>query len=394
MRKLVLFLIALFATSGLEADAAKGRRVALVIGNGGYLNAGPLVNPVNDARDMAAKLATLGFTVIEGYDLGKRSLEGRIGDFADALDGADAGLFYYAGHGLQVDGRNFIVPVDARLDQPAKLRLEAVPMDDIIDIMESQAPVSLVFLDACRNNPFARSLSQTAKTRSAAALGEGLAQFASSRGSFIAFSTAPGAVAMDGSGRNSPFTAALLRHIATPDASISDMMIAVRRDVIKETRDFQTPWEQGSLTERFEFAPSGAKPQQIAEQAVDEAARAEIEALIRDRYLKPEPANLGASLGELFGERVVSYGVPMTLADLTSAKVQWFSQWERWHLEPGRIAVTAIPGGQAAKAEFSLTYSYWPKDGGAAVSGKTLVTLGLSRLNSGWRVISEDGRSD
>ena len=184
------------------------------------------------------------------------ALERKIGAFSDALDGAGVGLFYYAGHGLQVDGRNFIVPVDARLDVPAKLRLETVQIDDILDIMEQQTTTSLVFLDACRNNPFVRKLKRTATNRSAVALA-GLAQFDSTRGSFIAFSTAPGSVAMDGAGRNSPFATALLRHIAEPGQSINDLMIAVRRDVVSETGDAQRPWEQGSLLDRFEFVPGG-----------------------------------------------------------------------------------------------------------------------------------------
>lgn len=199
MGRLVILAVAFMGLLLLNADAQPERRVALVIGNGTYAEAGTLTNPVNDALDIAGKLRSIGFDVIEGNDLGKRELERKIGEFSDALQGAGVGLFYYAGHGLQVEGRNYIVPVDARLDMPVKLQLEAVPIDEVLDIMEQQTKVSLVFLDACRNNPFARSLSRTATTRSATALA-GLAQFDSTRGSFIAFSTAPGAVAMDGTG--------------------------------------------------------------------------------------------------------------------------------------------------------------------------------------------------
>src|SRR6185436_2507089 len=158
MGRVVFLALAFLGLLLLRADAQTERRVALVIGNGTYEEAGTLTNPVNDASDIAARLKGLGFEVIEGNDLGKRELERKIGEFSDALEGAGAGLFYYAGHGLQVDGRNFIVPVDARLDVPAKLRLEAVQIDDVLDIMEQQTKTSLVFLDACRNNPFARSL--------------------------------------------------------------------------------------------------------------------------------------------------------------------------------------------------------------------------------------------
>ncbi len=399
MRWLFLALVALVGLATSAAVAGEARRVALVVGNGRYLNADPLANPVNDATDMAGKLRSLGFEVVEGYDLDKRTLERRIGEFSDRLEGAEAGLFFYAGHGLQVDGRNFIVPVDARLDVPAKLKLEAVPMDDVLDLMEQQSPVSLVFLDACRNNPFTRSLSLSAQTRSATAIGAGLAQFASSRGSFIAFSTAPGAVAMDGTGRNSPFTAALLAHLETPGASISDVMIAVRRDVLAATRNFQTPWEQGSLTERFEFVSSGverpsisAGPVANAPLAVASAVRgddkATIETLIRERYLKPEPARFGETLGDIFAGRVTTYGTEMALADLAAAKATWFAQWATWKLEAGAIDV--MIDGDRASASFPLDYSYAPTAGGAPTVGSVRVSLGLRRTAQGWRIEREN----
>lgn len=394
-------LVALIAFAGLLASIAgafAGKRVALVVGNAAYANAEPLANPVNDAADMAAKLAALGFEVVDGRDLGKRELERLIGDFSDRLDGAEAALFFYAGHGLQVDGRNFVVPVDARLDVPAKLRLEAVPMDDILDIMEQQAAVSLVLLDACRNNPFTRSLSRAATTRSAAPVGAGLAQFSAGRGSFVAFSTAPGAVAMDGSGRNSPFTAALLKHIGAPGQSVSDLMIAVRRDVLAATRDFQTPWEQGSLTERFEFVPAGiatvAAPVETAAApepatAVRGGDAAAIETLIRDRYLKPEPARFGATLGEIYADNVVSFGMGMTLGELASAKAAWFAQWSAWTLEADAVDIRVDAGGETATAMFPLTYRYTPLAGGAATAGTAPVSLGLRRTPAGWRIERE-----
>ena len=216
----------------------------------------------NDAVDIAARLRDLGFQVIEGNDLGKRALERKIGEFSDALDGAGVGLFYYAGHGLQVDGRNFIVPVDARLDVPAKLRLETVQIDDVLDIMEQQTKTSLVFLDACRNNPFARSLSRTATNRSAVALA-GLAQFELHARLLHRVLDGTG-FRRDGWGRAQlAFASALLRHIGEPGQSINDLMIAVRRDVVSETHDTQRPWEQGSLLERFEFVPRGQPAMRI-----------------------------------------------------------------------------------------------------------------------------------
>lgn len=386
----------------LRADAQTARRVALVIGNGTYEDAGTLANPVNDAADIAARLRQIGFTVVEGHNLGKRDLERKIGEFSDALAGAEAGLFFYAGHGLQVDGRNFIVPVDARLDVPAKLRLETVPMDDVVDIIEAEAKVSLVFLDACRNNPFVRSLARSS-TRSATPA-SGLAQFDSTRGSFIAFSTAPGAVAMDGSGRNSPFAAALLRHIAVPGQSINDMMIAVRRDVISETRDFQRPWEQGSLVERFEFVPDGAKVAAAApveppatqpatqmsslERSTGDAGS--IEAFLRERYLAPDGKSIRDSVARLYADPATVFGTELGAAALLKVKTDWFAQFAGWELalEPGSVSVTPR-GEDRADVTFDMRYDYKPKAGGANMAGRARVSLGLKMTEGDWRIVSE-----
>ncbi|MER8442470.1 caspase domain-containing protein [Mesorhizobium sp. M1066] len=391
----------------LSADAQPQRRVALVIGNGTYAEAGTLANPVNDALDIADKLRSIGFEVIEGNDLGKRELERSIGAFSDALQGAGVGLFYYAGHGLQVDGRNYIVPVDARLDVPVKLQLEAVPIDEVLDIMEQQTKVSLVFLDACRNNPFARSLSRTATTRSAKALA-GLAQFDSTRGSFIAFSTAPGAVAMDGSGRNSPFAAALLRHIAEPGQSINDMMIAVRRDVVSQTRETQRPWEQGSLLERFEFVSDGqpAEPQRPAaapapstevaalERSVGED-KGSIEKFLRQDYLTPDTRAMSETVKRLYGPSAIIFGTRYDADAIVKVKADWFAQWASWSLsmEAGSLEV-APQGEDRAEAVFAMRYDYLPKDTSAArLTGKARVALGLVRAGGGWRIESETSQA-
>ncbi|TGQ70864.1 peptidase C14 [Mesorhizobium sp. M00.F.Ca.ET.186.01.1.1] len=390
----------------LSADAQPERRVALVIGNGTYAEAGTLANPVNDALDIADKLRSIGFEVIEGNDLGKRDLERKIGEFSDALQSAGVGLFYYAGHGLQVDGRNYIVPVDARLDMPVKLQLEAVPIDEVLDIMEQQTKVSLVFLDACRNNPFARSLSRTASSRSAAALA-GLAQFDSTRGSFIAFSTAPGAVAMDGSGRNSPFATALLRHIAEPGQSINDMMIAVRRDVVSQTRESQRPWEQGSLLERFEFVPGDgpvAEPKPAAEPAPAQVATLErsvgddkgsIETFLRQDYLAPDTRAMAQTVKRLYGPSATIFGTSYDADAIIKVKSDWFAQWASWSLglEPGSLEVTPR-GENRADAIFAMRYDYEPKDKSAArLTGKARVTLGLVKTEDGWRIESETSQA-
>lgn len=400
MGRIVLLALAIFGLLSLRVDAQAPRRVALVIGNSNYEAAGRLANPANDAADIAAKLREVGFEVIEGHDLGKRALERKIGEFADALTGAGVGMFFYAGHGIQVGGRNYVLPVDAQLDVPVKLTLEAVPIDEILDIMEQQTAVSLVFLDACRNNPFGQG--GKAADRAARPL-QGLAQFDSTRGSFIAFSTAPGAVALDGTGRNSPFAAALVSHIATPGQSINDLMIAVRRDVVAATRGQQRPWEQGSLIERFEFVPDGkappappvaaAPPQdtQVAalERSVGDAASVE-DFLTRD-YLRPDAASMADTVRRLYAAPATIFGTPLDEASIVKVKADWFGQFASWMLmlEPGTLKVTPRGEGRA-DAEFAMSYDYLPKAAGAArMTGRAQVTLGLVQVAGKWRIASE-----
>jgi uncharacterized caspase-like protein len=164
------------------------KRVALVIGNGRYVNAPPLDNPVNDSTAVASKLAGLGFTVISGEDLDYAAFAGRVRDFGRALKTAHAALFFYAGHGLQVRGENYVVPVDASLEDEADVGLELISVQTVMSQMETDGRTSVVILDACRNNPLARNLRRAMGTR-AAAIGEGLGRVEAGIGSFIAFAT-------------------------------------------------------------------------------------------------------------------------------------------------------------------------------------------------------------
>jgi uncharacterized caspase-like protein len=267
------------------APAAAEKRVALVIGNSAYESVPRLTNPSNDAADVAAKLKALGFEVVEGIDLGKRDMEKRIRAFAEALSGADVGLFYYAGHGLQVDQRNFLAPVDALLKSESDLDFEAVQLDLVLKNMVRNATTSIVFLDACRDNPLAAKLAQVGRSLD---VGRGLARVEAAASMMIVYATEPGKVALDGSGRNSPFTGALLRHIDTEGASISDVMIAVRNDVLSETSGKQRPFESASLTGQFFFKP---KPEQTADKSSSSSEEIAV--------LRQEIARLQADQGAL-----------------------------------------------------------------------------------------------
>jgi hypothetical protein len=243
--------------------AHAGKRVALVIGNSAYQHAGELANTRNDATDMAAALRAHDFKVIDGFDLDKPALERKIRDFAAALVGAEVGVFFYAGHGMQVSGQNYLVPVDAQLKTPSALDFEMVRLDLVQRTMEREAPTNILFLDACRDNPLAPNLARAMGTRSTD-IGRGLAAAESGIGTLISFSTQPGNVALDGTGRNSPFAGALIKHMTSSNDDLSAILIGVRNDVMRETQRRQVPWEHSALTGRFYFNPnagsSAARP--------------------------------------------------------------------------------------------------------------------------------------
>ena len=250
MRLIVLSLCLL-----MIAPMAMAGRVALVLGNGDYTHADPLKNAVNDASDMADRLRGMGFDVYEGLNLSRADALRLVQEFALALDFDDTALFFYAGHGMQLGSDNYIMPVDARPGTEAELTQNSIRVQTILSSMENAARTRLVILDACRNNPFVRA----SGTR-AVAPNRGFIRMEAGVGSFIAFSTEPGNVAADGTGRNSPFTAALLRHIETPGADIHAVMRAVRSDVIAASNETQVPWENSALSDQV-FLTAAPAPQ-------------------------------------------------------------------------------------------------------------------------------------
>jgi len=222
------------------------RRVALVIGNGDYRSAPRLTNPTNDAADMSAALRKLGFDVVDGKNLDRRGVDDAIRTFGRKLDRADLAAFFYAGHGLQVAGKNYLVPIDARVERPGDLALDAVDVGVVLAQMEAEQRVNLIFLDACRDNPLARSLARSLGARSAS-VGQGLASIQSALGTMIVYATQPDNVALDGEGRNSPFTAALLKHIGDSGIDIATVIRRVRAEVVTATGQKQVPWDHSSL---------------------------------------------------------------------------------------------------------------------------------------------------
>ena len=243
---IILFVSSMFCTSAFAE-----KRVALVIGNSAYTEGQALKNPLNDATDIAASLKRLGFDVVLGLDLDYSGMRKTIGKFSGKLNDADVAMFYYAGHALQVNGINYLAPVDTKLEQESDLDFETVSLELIQRQMAKNAKTLLVFLDACRDNPLTRRFVRITRSSST---GNGLARPASSpEGEFIAFSTQPGNVALDGDGRNSPFTTALLNNIERPGLEISSLMTSVRKEVYDATKQQQLPWTNSALLGHFFF---------------------------------------------------------------------------------------------------------------------------------------------
>ena len=253
MRIPVALTMLLLAAAGAQAAE---QRLALVIGNSAYANS-PLPNPVNDARLMASALREQGFEVMERLDADQTAMKLAVRDFGNRLkaaQGGAVGLFYYAGHGLQVAGENYLIPVGAPIEDEGDVDIFAVAANGILRTLEdARNGLNIVILDACRNNPFARSF--RAQVR-------GLARMDAPQGSLIAYSTAPGHVALDGDGANSPYTEALAKAIGEPGVLVEQMFKRVRIALLDTTHGRQTSWEASSLTADFYLAgtPAVAEP--------------------------------------------------------------------------------------------------------------------------------------
>ncbi len=239
------------SATAIAVVPSSGKRLALVIGNGAYREA-PLKNPVNDARALANKLRTLGFEVMLGENLGQRDMNRLVARFGERLAGHDVGMFFFAGHGIQIKGKNYLIPIDAQIASENSARAEAVDVDTILDQL-SPSPLNVVILDACRNNPFERRFR---------GVSGGLAQMEAPKGTLIAYATAPGKVALDGDGANSTYTTALLKVLGEPGLPVETVFKRVRGEVVQMTGDMQVPWEASSLTGDFFFATRSlpAKP--------------------------------------------------------------------------------------------------------------------------------------
>ena len=230
------------------------RRVALVLGNSAYQHTLALPNPKNDAARMSEMLRQLGFEVITGIDGTWSDMRNSIREFVRILPEADAALFFYAGHAMQIKGKNYLIPIDAKLEDSTSLDFETIELASILGFISDEKRISIVLLDACRDNPLSRKFARSFGATRSAFIGRGLSVPTSARGNvLIGFSTAPGEVALDGDGNNSPFTTALLKHMSTPDMEIELMLKRVKSDVYENTDHQQEPWNNSGLRTEFYF---------------------------------------------------------------------------------------------------------------------------------------------
>ena len=233
----------------VRARRKSEHRVALVIGNGAYERV-PLANPASDARLMSQTLRAAGFDVIEGTDLSRHDMHKAVGRFARRVQAADVGLFYYAGHGLQIAGQNYLLPTDAMITQEYDVRVHGLTLSEVIaEMLRARTRVNIVILDACRNNPFESEFR---------AFSGGLAYVTAPTGTIVAYATAPGKLATDGDQEHSVYTRALAAGMQRRGVKIEDMFKAVRSQVLQHTGGQQQPWESTSLQTDFYFFPDPA----------------------------------------------------------------------------------------------------------------------------------------
>jgi hypothetical protein len=241
------------------------RHTALVVGNAAYTDAGALANPTNDADDIAAVLAKRDFAVIRKTDCTHKQMDIALKEFRATLKDSDVGLFFFAGHGMQIDGENYLAAIDTDVDTETDAKHSSLPLNRVIETLEkSGTATNIIVLDACRNNPFERKWQRSASLR-------GLAPVYAPKGTIIAYATSPGQVAGDGSGRNGAYTAALLKHIDTPDVSLESMFKRVRNTLSAATNGKQISWEHTSLAGDFFFNLSlGARIDEYSDTALSD----------------------------------------------------------------------------------------------------------------------------
>jgi hypothetical protein len=318
-RIIILSFLTFITINSLQA--ATERRLALVIGNSNYTFS-PLKNPVHDATDMAESLKKLGFNVVLKTDASKRDMGRAVEDFGKRLMGGDVGLFYYAGHGMQVSGVNYLIPVNASINEETDVEYEAIDAGRILATMyNAKSRINIVILDACRDNPYVRSFRSA--TRGLAIISKAPA------GTIISYSTSPGDVALDGKVRNSPYTFSLLQYMKEPGLKIEEVFKNVRQKLSRETGGRQIPWEMSSLQEDFYFVPGWEN--MVSDPIVSDNLQAKQRLLKQQRKLEEQKRQFEEEQQSVKQEKeLIAKTVPLKTIRVvkTSSDARYFSSEE------------------------------------------------------------------
>jgi len=385
-QKLCRWALAAAAFLLASGPAFAEKRVALVLGNSNYQNVAPLPNPVNDSSKIAATLKDAGFDVVDSRrDLAAAETRRALRDFADRARDADIAVVYYAGHGIEVDGGNYLIPVDARLERDTDIYDEGLSLDRILIAIEPAKKLRLVILDACRDNPFARTMKRTVASR---AIGQGLAKVEpTSPNVLIAYSAKAGSTAADGDGNNSPFTMALSHHLTKPGLDVRRAFGFVRDEVLKTTNNRQEPFVYGSLggedvplVPAPRSAPAAAAPTPVPSAQAEARRDYELALQIGNKsalnaFLVQYPDGFYASLAKLQLDKIVAEETRVTATEKARQAEQ----------ERARLAAEGAQKSQQAKAEAEAKAAeqariaaekakQWAQDQAAAAEQKRVAT--------------------
>jgi len=389
-QKLCRWALAAAAFVLASGPAFAEKRVALVLGNSNYQNVAPLPNPVNDSSKIAATLKDAGFDVVDSRrDLAAAETRRALRDFADRARDADIAVVYYAGHGIEVDGGNYLIPVDARLERDTDIYDEGLSLDRILIAIEPAKKLRLVILDACRDNPFARTMKRTVASR---AIGQGLAKVEpTSPNVLIAYSAKAGSTAADGDGNNSPFTMALSHHLTKPGLDVRRAFGFVRDEVLKTTNNRQEPFVYGSLggedvplVPAPRSAPAAAAPAPVPSAQAEARRDYELALQIGNKsalnaFLVQYPDGFYASLAKLQLDKIVAEETRVTATEKARQAEQ----------ERARLAAEGAQRSQQAKAEAEAKAAeqariaaekakQWAQDQAAAAEQKRVATEGAA----------------
>ena len=346
------FILSLAFLAAGQIPAAAEKRVALVIGNSAYQNVTPLSNPANDATAMTTTLKAAGFDVVDSRrDLKANEMKRALRDFSDKARDADVALVYYAGHGIEIDGTNYLIPTDATLERDIDALDEAVALDRVLTVMEPAKQLRLAILDACRDNPFNKTMKRTIGSR---AVSRGLAKVEpTSPNTLIAFAAKAGSTASDGDSKNSPFTSALVKYIASPGLDLRLAFGKVRDEVIKVTNNRQEPFVYGSLggdslsLVPAVIAPAASDNEAFVQKAYELAERVGTRP-VWDSFIAKYPSGLYTELAKAQRDKLVSEAARVTATEKAKAAQE---EQTRLAIEGAKKAEQEKAAAEAAKAE-------------------------------------------